>query len=124
MKNINRIFLLGDSWIEGQGTYETIEGKNAIEPNLPFGEGKGSIREWRRNNSWNKFFEEKYGIKVINLGVQGGTNSHMYSHLNHILLDYKPTDLILLDSHQNIEVRLLILVIMNHHLNGKFSTSV
>ena len=95
MKNINRIFLLGDSWIEGQGTYETIEGKNAIEPNLPFGEGKGSIREWRRNNSWNKFFEEKYGIKVINLGVQGGTNSHMYSHLNHILLDYKPTDLIL-----------------------------
>ena len=27
MKNINRVFLLGDSWIEGQGTYEKIEGE-------------------------------------------------------------------------------------------------
>ena len=100
MKSINRIFLLGDSWIEGQGTYESIEkgpngGTLTIEPNLPFGEGKGTIREWRRNNSWNKFFQEKYGITPINLGVQGGTNSHMYSYFNHILLDYKPTDLIL-----------------------------
>ena len=24
MKNINRIFLFGDSWIEGQGTYSEV----------------------------------------------------------------------------------------------------
>ena len=95
MKNINRIFLLGDSWIEGQGTYETIEGKMQLNQIYDLEKVKITIREWRKNNSWNKFFKEKYGIKVINLGVQGGTNSHMYSHLNHILLDYKPTDLIL-----------------------------
>ena len=33
MKTINRIFLFGDSWIEGQGTYATIGEKgHLIEP--------------------------------------------------------------------------------------------
>ena len=95
MKNINRVFLLGDSWIEGQGTYEKIEGRNALEPNLPFGDGSGTIREWRKNNSWNKFFKKEYGINVINLGAQGANNTQMWGFLNHILLDYKETDLIL-----------------------------
>jgi hypothetical protein len=44
MKNINRVFLFGDSWIEGQGTYsEYIEGENPLltEPTIPFGEDRG-----------------------------------------------------------------------------------
>ena len=57
-KEIQRIFLLGDSWIEGQGTYSIIHDDGRLdEPSLPFGpELVDSICHWRRENSWNKFF--------------------------------------------------------------------
>ena len=98
-KKINRIFLLGDSWIEGQGIYQFIEDGIVMEPNLPFGPEKvGGINEWRRKNSWNKFFKEEYGddIDIINLGRQGADNTSSFELLNWIIKeDYKDTDLIL-----------------------------
>ena len=99
-KKINRIFLLGDSWIEGQGTYSyTMDDGRPEEPNLPFGPEKvGGINEWRRENSWNKFFKETYGndIDIINLGIQGSNNTGMFGFLNFIIEnDFKDTDLIL-----------------------------
>ena len=99
-KKINRIFLLGDSWIEGQGTYSHIlDDGRPEEPSLPFGPEKvGGINEWRRKNSWNKFFKEEYGddIDIINLGIQGGNNLSMFDFLNFIIEnDFKDTDLIL-----------------------------
>lgn len=101
MKNINRIFLFGDSWIEGQGTYsEVVDNiyQPLKEPALPYGEGKGTIREWRRNNSWGKFFVDKYGInpnQIINHGIQGQSNYHSLYELNRLLQKVQPTDLIL-----------------------------
>lgn len=102
MKNINRIFLFGDSWIEGQGTYNEIDEHDTYqplrEPSLPYGDGPGTIREWRRNNSWNKFFIEKYGLnpnQIINYGTQGSSNYEQYYFLNSVLKNIKPTDLIL-----------------------------
>jgi len=99
-KEIQRIFLLGDSWIEGQGTYSIIHDDGRLdEPSLPFGpELVDSICHWRRENSWNKFFREEYGddVNIINLGIQGSNNLTMFSFLNFIIEnDFKDTDLIL-----------------------------
>ena len=100
MKSINRIFLLGDSWIEGQGTYSEITQEGTpIEPNLPFGpQNLNGIGQWRKDNSWNKFFKDTFGknIEICNLGVQGSDNYQQFNFLNFIFgHDYKDTDLIL-----------------------------
>jgi hypothetical protein len=99
-KKINRIFLLGDSWIEGQGTYSVIHDDGILdEPSLPFDNtGDGGISGWRKENSWNKFFREEYGdtVDIINLGRQGADNQTSFNKLNYILsYDYQETDLIL-----------------------------
>lgn len=102
MKTINRILLFGDSWIEGEGVYEKINlesGDNPLEePELPFGDGPGTIREWRRQNGWNKFFRDKYGLKehqILNNGVQGASNYESFRYLNEALKDISPSDLVL-----------------------------
>jgi hypothetical protein len=107
MKNINRIFLLGDSWIEGQGTYsEFNENENLVltEPTIPFGEDKGfgkddkTISGWRKKNSWNLFFKEKYGLadsQIINYGSQGSDNYTMFEIFNKRFTSFIDTDLIL-----------------------------
>jgi hypothetical protein len=98
-KEINRIFLLGDSWIEGQGCYSEIQDGIAQEPNLPFGHHiYDGINHWRKNNSWNKFFKDTFGsdIEINNLGLQGSNNYQQFSFLQYILArDYRDTDLIL-----------------------------
>lgn len=91
MKNINRIFLFGDSWVEGQGTYETIIDNRFVEPNLPFEE----IGNWRQKNSWNKFIKEKTNCEVINFAKQGSDNYTQFAHLNNILNNLTQNDLVL-----------------------------
>jgi len=108
MKNINRVFLFGDSWIEGQGTYSEIDthGTNTElhEPNIPFGEDRGfgmdekTISGWRKKNSWNLFFKEKYGLRdsqIINYGKQGSDNYSMFEKFNNQFDSFENTDLIL-----------------------------
>ena len=76
MKNISKIYLLGDSWIEGQGCEP--------EPTLIHEE----LRKWRKETSWNKHFREKYNIidsQIVNLGSQGSDNFGMFYQLNNIL---------------------------------------
>ena len=92
MKTINRIFLFGDSWIEGQGTYEFI-GNDGImyEPNLPF----EKIGEWRKQNSWNKLIKKYTTSDVINFGIQGSDNYSQFSELNNQITNFTSTDLIL-----------------------------
>lgn len=93
MKNISKIYLLGDSWIEGQGC--------GPEPDFFFRHGDSSskkLREWRRETAWNKHFREKYNIldsQVVNLGSQGSDNYGMFYQLNKILKNYKDNELIL-----------------------------
>ena len=93
MKNISKIYLLGDSWIEGQGC--------GPEPDFFFRHGDSSskkLREWRRETAWNKHFREKYNIEysqVVNLGSQGSDNYTMFYQLNKILKNYKDNELIL-----------------------------
>ncbi len=104
-KKINRIFLLGDSWIEGQGTYSEItEDFVLIEPNIPFGDDKGfgkdekTISGWRKKNSWNLFFKEKYGLddsQIINYGSQGKDNYSSFELFNKRFTSFIDTDLIL-----------------------------
>lgn len=93
MKTINRIFLFGDSWIEGQGTYETIdECGNLIEPNFN-GE---KLRNWRRENSWNKIIRKITNCEVINFGTQGSDNYSQFSKLNEISQKLTQNDLVII----------------------------
>lgn len=106
MKNINRVFLFGDSWIEGEGCcIEPIVGEMKEPDNLAYVNEENpdttpekSIRAWRRNNTWNKFFKDKYGLgkhQIKNWGVQGGSNYQSFRNFNKLLHHVKPTDLIL-----------------------------
>lgn len=109
MKNIHRVFLFGDSWIEGQGTYSEIytneDGSIEVdEPNIPYGHDMGmgsdekTISGWRKKNSWNLFFKEKYGLhesQIINYGSQGSDNYIMFNNFNKIFDSFQKTDLIL-----------------------------
>lgn len=98
---INRIFLFGDSWIEGQGTFdfiETIHNPNQAitthefrEPDLTFQQ----IGEWRKKNSWEKFLKKYTDAEIINYATQGSNNYQQYYHLNSVLKELKPTDLCL-----------------------------
>jgi hypothetical protein len=98
---INRIFLFGDSWIEGQGTFdfiETIHNPNQAitthefrEPEMDFQQ----LREWRRKNSWEKFLRKYTNAEIINHAVQGTNNYQQYHHLNSVLKELKSTDLCL-----------------------------
>lgn len=91
MKTINRIFLFGDSWIEGQGTYATIGEKgHLIEPEYD----EMKLREWRRENSWNKVVREITGCEVINFGRQGSDNYSQFGELNDLSSTLTKTDLI------------------------------
>lgn len=92
MKKINRIFLFGDSFVEGQGVYEWVDNMgNFIEPNLPIND----ISEWRKENSWNKFIKEKTNCEVINNAKQGSDNYSQFVDLNKLITKLKPTDLVL-----------------------------
>lgn len=100
MKNINRIFLFGDSWVEGQGAYEKMEvyhtsnGEKLIkflEPNLSFEE----LKEWRRKTTWEKFLRKYTNSEIINFAIQGSDNYTQYQRFNDVLKNLKPTDLCL-----------------------------
>jgi hypothetical protein len=92
MKNINRIFLFGDSWIEGQGTYEFIGNDGRMyEPNIPF----EKLNEWLKQNSWNKFIKKYTSSKIINLAKQGSDNYLQFSELNNQIVNLTDTDLVL-----------------------------
>lgn len=93
MKTINRIFLFGDSWIEGQGTYETVgENGHLIEPEYD----EIKLREWRRENSWNKVVREITNCEVINFGRQGSDNYSQYMELNNISNTLNENDLVVI----------------------------
>lgn len=92
MKTINRIFLFGDSWIEGQGTYEYIENDGVMyEPSIPF----EKLGEWRKKNSWNKLIKKYTTSDVINFGRQGSDNYSQFSELNNQITNFTSNDLIL-----------------------------
>ena len=92
MKNVNRIFLFGDSWIEGQGTYKFIrEDGGLAEPNIAF----EKIGDWRKQNSWNKFIKKYTSAQIINLAIQGSSNYTQFKELNNQLCNFTSNDLIL-----------------------------
>jgi hypothetical protein len=96
MKSINRIFLFGDSWIEGQGCYEKIENNKFIEPSFDNKTHTNLLREWRRNIGWNVPLKELTSCKIINYGVQGSDNYSQFSELNNILPTLTDTDLVVI----------------------------
>ena len=105
MKKINRIFIFGDSWMEGQGSFdvETLGEwlKPDNEPEYPFQiDGmigvKGTIGWKRKKETWNKFFKEEYNnIEVKNFAEQGASNYRSFDLFNENLKEFKETDLIL-----------------------------
>jgi len=97
VKPIHRIFIFGDSWMEGQGTFEeeTHTEWNDVYPYSSTGQ-VGSIGWKRKEESWKAFFKETYGeVEVINYALQGCSNYEQFEYLNKNLKDFKNTDLIL-----------------------------
>lgn len=93
MKTINRIFLFGDSWIEGQGVYETNVNGRLFEPN--FEHNIELLRNWRKENGWSKYIRKYSNTNVINKGIQGIDNYNQFKLLNDTLSIAGDTDLIL-----------------------------
>lgn len=92
MKNINRIFLFGDSLVEGQGTYDYIDKTgNQLEPDNLSGI---QLSLWRKKNSWNKFFKEKTNCEIKNFARQGANNYEQFFELNRLIPKLKKTDLV------------------------------
>jgi hypothetical protein len=94
MKSINRIFLFGDSWIEGQGCYEKIKNNKFIEPSFDNKTHTNLLREWRRNIGWNIPLKELTGCDIINYGVQGSNNYSQFSEISNVLSTLTDKDLI------------------------------
>ena len=96
-KKIERIILFGDSFVEGQGTYDPdIIGDDNVcgEPFTP--EEHDKLRQWRKKNSWEKFLKKHYpNVSVVNHATQGCDNYGQFHHLNNIIHSFKDTDLIL-----------------------------
>jgi hypothetical protein len=96
MIGINRIFLFGDSWIEGQGTYQFINSNNQlIEPHFENDNNLEKISRWRKENSWNKFVGEKTKCEVRNFARHGSDNYYQYSKLNSIINLLTKNDLVI-----------------------------
>jgi hypothetical protein len=96
MKNINRIFLFGDSWVEGQGCYEKIENNNFIEPSFGKNNHTNLLREWRRRTGWNVPLKELTGCEILNFGMQGSNNYSQFDEINNILPKLTNNDLIVI----------------------------
>lgn len=96
MKKINRIFLFGDSFIEGQGVYDEskFDGtyRTIKEPSLN-GHEK---RLWRKKNSWEKYLRNYFpDVDFINLALQGSNNYNQFIEFNRRLYEFKEDDLVL-----------------------------
>jgi hypothetical protein len=97
MKKINRIFLFGDSWIEGQGTYEHMNDRGEpFEPVFNNDTNFDKISNWRKENSWNKFVREITNCEVINYARQGNSNYTQYSQLHSIFDKLTEHDLVVM----------------------------
>lgn len=95
MKNISRIFLFGDSWVEGQGTYEELPDGSITEPTFHNDHGLEKLSRWRKENSWNKFISEKTNCTVENFAKQGSNNYFQFEKLNEITSQLTETDLVI-----------------------------
>lgn len=96
MQNINRIFLFGDSWVEGQGIFDSIENRpNGKIHLLENGLHGVELSNWRKENSWNKFLKKYVNCEIVNLAKQGSSNYMQFSELNSVLLNLNKTDLVL-----------------------------
>jgi len=93
-QKIERIILFGDSFVEGQGIYDT-----QTDYNNPCDEGGrhgDELREWRMKNSWEKYLKKYYPtVEVINFGRQGCDNYEQYRWFNTYSKKFKPNDLVL-----------------------------
>jgi len=96
MKTINRIFLFGDSWIEGQGSYELIEDGHYREPPFNTEDHTNLLRKWRRDTAWNIPLKELTGCEMINYGVQGSDNYSQFGELTNVIPTLTDSDLVVI----------------------------
>jgi hypothetical protein len=98
MKTINRIFLFGDSWIEGQGTYDWIDEFGfQHELEIVGGDEHGErLQAWRKEISWNKPLRELTGCEIINHGRQGSDNYSQFQELNLVAPSLTENDLVVI----------------------------
>jgi len=98
MKQINRIILFGDSWVEGQGVFARTETdskgrvkffETGIEPKI------NGLRQWRLENGWNKFLKKYVDCEIVNYATQGSSNYGQFSQMNRLVSELTDTDLIL-----------------------------
>jgi len=97
MKKINRIFLFGDSWVEGQGIYQHINSDGTFfEPKFKDDNNLNKISNWRKENSWNKFVRDITKCEVINYARQGSSNYAQYNAVHNVLDDLTKDDLVII----------------------------
>tara|TARA_R110000868_G_scaffold263376_1_gene522015 strand:- start:529 stop:1437 length:909 start_codon:yes stop_codon:yes gene_type:complete len=95
LKKINRIFLFGDSWVEGQGIYDHIDEYGNFLELHDYKSNPSELRIWRRENSWVKYIKNHTSSHVINNGIQASNNYTQFDQLNSIVNDLTDTDLVL-----------------------------
>lgn len=114
MKKISRIFLFGDSWIEGQGTYESIDKSGAfLEPNFKDDNNLDKISNWRKENSWNKLVKEITNCEVINYARQGSSNYAQYCAVHSVLDNLTKDDLVVVGLTSKLRDRTSISYVWN-----------
>jgi hypothetical protein len=96
MKQINRIFLFGDSWIEGQGIFARTEtDSNGKVKFFQTQLEHNDLRKWRKENGWNKFLKKYVECEIINYATQGSSNYAQFVQLNKQMNQITDTDLVL-----------------------------
>ena len=92
-KKIERIFLFGDSFVEGQGWYlEYDEKKPCNEGGLHGSELKTS----RKKNTWEKYLNKYFpNVEIINHANQGSDNYSQFVSLDRVIPTLSESDLVL-----------------------------
>jgi len=92
-KKIERIFLFGDSFVEGQGCYLTYEEKNPCNEG---GKHGNELTEWRKKNTWEKYLKKYFSsASVHNYAQQGCDNYTQFFCFNREIRNITSNDLIL-----------------------------
>lgn len=97
MKEINRIILFGDSFIQGTGCYHRLEEDGRMVYHLYDDNLNFELKSYQNKVGWGDNLKKYFpNVEVINYGVDGFSNYQSFEQMNHYFKkDHKKTDLIL-----------------------------
>lgn len=98
MKQINRIVLFGDSFIQGTGCFYKLESDGRMVNHPSVNEYHDmELKKFQNENSWSIHLKKYFpNVDIINYGKDGCSNYDQFVNFrNYFHETYKPTDLIL-----------------------------